>query len=215
MRWGLTAGLMSMFALAGVVLFAPSSSLADPPEPECSYPCGTASNPTSVQAPVSLGVQKNDDIDGYAFIIKDTVTGETVEKSKFTSDNAYTTKKVTEKKTYRWYADVQNEEGDNQSTSFYFKVTKVCPTGSVCIQNPLTTSKFTDVVDRILNILFFAAIAVAPVMILVAGFRFLTGGGNPETLKGARQMLIWTAVGFGIILLSKGIVIILRNVIGF
>ena len=70
-------------------------------------------------------------------------------------------------------------------------------------------------VDRILNILFFAAIAVAPVMILVAGFRFLTGGGNPETLKGARQMLIWTAVGFGIILLSKGIVIILRNVIGF
>ncbi len=89
------------------------------------------------------------------------------------------------------------------------------PSNTTCICNPLTTAKFTDVVDRILNILFFVAIAVAPVMIIVAGFKFLTGGGNPETLKGARQMLIWTAVGFGIILLSKGIVFIVRGVIGF
>jgi hypothetical protein len=94
-------------------------------------------------------------------------------------------------------------------------LSKLQPDNKTCICNPLTTTKFTDVVDRILNILFFVAIAVAPVMIIVAGFRFLTGGGNPETLKGARQMLIWTAVGFGIILLSKGIVFIVRNVIGF
>ena len=88
------------------------------------------------------------------------------------------------------------------------------PTG-IAICNPLQSTNFTGVVDKILNILFFVAIAVAPVMIIVAGFKFLTGGGNPETLQGARQMLIWTAVGFGIILLSKGIVMILRSVIGF
>jgi len=88
-------------------------------------------------------------------------------------------------------------------------------TTGIAICNPLTTTSFTDVVDRILNILFFVAIAVAPVMIIVAGFKFLTGGGNPETLQGARQMLIWTAVGFGIILLSKGIVFIVRGIIGF
>ena len=92
---------------------------------------------------------------------------------------------------------------------------KELPTGKTCICNPLTTSKFTDVVDRILNIIFFIALAVAPVMFIVAGFKFLTGGGDPKVLTSARQMLIWTAVGFGIILLSKGIVIILRNVIGF
>lgn len=89
------------------------------------------------------------------------------------------------------------------------------PANTTCICNPLTTIKFTDVIDRILNILFFVAIAVAPVMIIVAGFKFLTGGGNPEMLTGARQMLIWTGVGFGIILLSKGIVMILRSIIGF
>lgn len=89
------------------------------------------------------------------------------------------------------------------------------PANTTCICNPLTTIKFTDVVDRILNILFFVALAVAPVMILVAGFRFLTGGEDPKNLTAARQMLVWTAVGFGVILLSKGIVLILRNVIGF
>lgn len=90
------------------------------------------------------------------------------------------------------------------------------PTGKTCICNPLGQGTgFTDVVDKILNIIFFVAIAVAPVMIIVAGFKFLTGGANPETLKSARMMLIWTAVGFGIILLSKGIVLILRGVLGF
>ncbi|MDO8474187.1 MAG: pilin [bacterium] len=96
------------------------------------------------------------------------------------------------------------------------ELSKAQPKDKTCICNPLGQgTKFTDVVDRILNILFFIAIAVAPVMIIVAGFKFLTGGGNPETLQGARQMLIWTAVGFGIILLSKGIVMILRSIIGF
>jgi len=90
------------------------------------------------------------------------------------------------------------------------------PSGTaVCICNPLTTMKFTDVVNRILNIIFFISIAVAPVMIIVAGFKFLTGGGDPKVLASARQMLIWTGIGFGIILLSKGIVVILRGVIGF
>mgnify|MGYP001593188687 CR=1 FL=1 len=214
MKWFLAAGLLDIFAMVGVLLFAPISSQAAPVKPECSYPCGTISGPTSVQAPVSLGVQKNDDVDEYAFIVH-TAEGVLVEQSKSTPSNSYTTKNVTGKGTYKWYAVAKNEEGENASAPFYFKVTKVCPAGSVCIQNPLTTEKFTDVVDRILNILFFVAIAVAPVMILIAGFRFLTGGGNPETLKGARQMLIWTAVGFGIILLSKGIVMILRGVIGF
>lgn len=89
------------------------------------------------------------------------------------------------------------------------------PDKTTCICNPLTTAKFTDVVDRILNILFFVAIAVTPVMIIVAGFKFLTGGGDPKNITAARQMLVWTAVGFGIILLSKGIVLILRSIIGF
>jgi hypothetical protein len=90
------------------------------------------------------------------------------------------------------------------------------PNNTTCICNPLGQGTgFTDVVDRILNIIFFVAIAVAPVMIIVAGFKFLTGGGNPETLKGARMMLMWTAVGFGIILMSKGIVFIVRGIIGF
>lgn len=88
-------------------------------------------------------------------------------------------------------------------------------TTGIAICNPLTTEKFTDVVDRILNILFFISIAIAPVMIIVAGFKLLTGGGDPKNVTSARQMLMWTAIGFGIILLSKGLVIILRNVIGF
>lgn len=217
MKQYLVFGFLGFFMVAGTVLFVPISSDADSlPELKCSYPCGTSDSPTNVQAPVSLGVGQNDAFKEYDFVVKkldDTL----VENSLWISSSSYVTTKIKDKGIYKWHAAAKSTDGkeEKSTTESYFNVTKVCPEGSICIQNPLQTTSFTGVVDKILDILFFVAIAVAPVMIIVAGFKFLTGGGDPKNLTTARQMLIWTGVGFGIILLSKGIVMILKSVIGF
>lgn len=204
-----------LFVAVGVVVPLTFLRAADA---QCVYPCGTQENRTKVSSPIEFLVKEISGVGCYDWSITNSVTLKT--------DTPKTSKNFVvhplSKGDYSWtvflyesYKDDGTCGGGYLGTgdrTWYFTVLSE---GTVIIRNPLQTESFTGVVDKILNIIFFVAIAVAPVMIIVAGFKFLTGGGNPETLQGARQMLVWTAVGFGIILLSKGIVLILRNVIGF
>lgn len=89
------------------------------------------------------------------------------------------------------------------------------PVGQTCICNPLQAKTFTDVINNILNFLFGVSIVIIPIMVVFAGFMFLTAGGNPAQFTKARGLLLWTAVGFGVILLAKGLTTVLRKIIGF
>ncbi len=92
-----------------------------------------------------------------------------------------------------------------------------CVLGSsqgVCIQNPLSSNTFTDLIDKIINFVFLLSFPVAAIMVMVAGFIFITGGADPKKFVLARTILIWTAIGFIIILLSKSIPYLLRNILG-
>lgn len=87
--------------------------------------------------------------------------------------------------------------------------------GITCICNPLQSENFTDIIDNILNFLFNIALVLSPIMVVIAGVLFITAAGKPEQLSKAKQILIWTAVGFGVILLSRGLITVLQRIIGF
>ena len=82
------------------------------------------------------------------------------------------------------------------------------------IDNPIKWDNFEDVINAIIDFIFWVAILVAPIMFLIAGFNFVTSGGKPDQVKSARNMMIYTAVGLIIIMLSKGIVTLIKNVFG-
>ena len=88
------------------------------------------------------------------------------------------------------------------------------PTDQTCICNPLQATEFEDIIDNAINFIFNVAIVLAPLMIIVAGFLFVTAGGNPEQINRAKAIIIWTAVGFLIILLARGIMGIIKNILG-
>lgn len=80
--------------------------------------------------------------------------------------------------------------------------------------NPLRAQTFAAVLNTVLNFLFGMSLVIAPLMILAGAFMFVTGGGNPEQVSRAKKTLIWTIIGFGVILLSKGIVFAIQNILG-
>ncbi len=82
------------------------------------------------------------------------------------------------------------------------------------IQNPLTATSFEAIVGNGIDFIFKIAIVLAPLMVIVGGFLFLTAGGNAEQINRAKNLLIWTAIGFLVVLLSKGILAILNQVLG-
>lgn len=89
-----------------------------------------------------------------------------------------------------------------------------CPSGQICIENPLCAESFEDLLNTIVNFIFLIAIAIAPVMIMIAAFFLLTAGGDPKRIDTAKQIILWTVIGLAIILLAKGLISVLRQIIG-
>lgn len=82
------------------------------------------------------------------------------------------------------------------------------------IENPLEAESFEDLIDSLINFIFWISIAIAPLMIIIAGFYWLTAAGDPDRVKTALNIIKWTVIGFAIILFAKGLVAIISHVLG-
>jgi hypothetical protein len=73
-----------------------------------------------------------------------------------------------------------------------------------------------DAGTAIYNIIVYAfgfLIVISVLMLIVAGFLFATGGGNPEQVTKAKRWLIYALIGLAVGLFSRGLVAIVISVI--
>lgn len=82
------------------------------------------------------------------------------------------------------------------------------------IENPLKYDNFQDILGAVANFLWKIGLALAPVMLIIAGFMFVTSGGSPERVAGAKKMMLYTLIGLAIILLASGLIAVLKSIIG-
>jgi cytochrome bd-type quinol oxidase subunit 2 len=68
------------------------------------------------------------------------------------------------------------------------------------------TSNVHDTLISIIRVLSLVAGAIAVVMIIIGGFRFITSGGNAESTKSARNTITYAIVGLIVIALAQIIV---------
>ncbi len=79
------------------------------------------------------------------------------------------------------------------------------------IKNPFGTNSLGGVVNQGINILLGLIVIAAVVVIIVAGFRMITGGGNPDQISKAKQTIIWAIIGLVVAFMSFAIVQIIQN----
>ena len=90
-----------------------------------------------------------------------------------------------------------------------------CPPGQICIENPLEAESFEELLNTIVTFIsWIATIAIAPLMIMIAAFYLLTAGGDPKRIDTARRIILWTVIGLAIILFAKGLISVLKQIIG-
>jgi len=83
------------------------------------------------------------------------------------------------------------------------------------ITNPLgATSDITTLVENILNFLWKLAWAVAPILIVYAGFLYITSAGNEDKVKTAQKTLVWALVGFAVVLIASSVPAIIKDFLG-
>lgn len=90
---------------------------------------------------------------------------------------------------------------------------KTCQ-AAVVIPNPLTATTFEELIDSIITFIFYLAIPIVVLMIIIGGAYFLTSGGNPERIRTAKNIILYTLIGFFIVLLAKGIISMLESLLG-
>ena len=92
-----------------------------------------------------------------------------------------------------------------------------------CIYNPATDKclgtsikdpgGLIDLVNKIGNWIFAALLALAGIFLIVAGFFFVTAGGNVENTTKANKMLINALIGVAIGLGAKGLIAVVTGLI--
>jgi FtsH-binding integral membrane protein len=83
----------------------------------------------------------------------------------------------------------------------------------VVIENPISSDTFEDFVGKIAKWLFNVALVVAPIMFVIGGFYYITAQGDPAKIKKAGDLITWTAIGLILIMLTNGIIQLLKDMI--
>jgi hypothetical protein len=86
--------------------------------------------------------------------------------------------------------------------------------GGITFINPSKIKDLMELVDAIVNFLFYIAIPLAILLIVIAAFLFLTSGGAPQRVTTAKNVLFYAMLGLLIIILAKAISSIVNYVLG-
>jgi 4-amino-4-deoxy-L-arabinose transferase-like glycosyltransferase len=79
--------------------------------------------------------------------------------------------------------------------------------------NPPTPSglDLAGLIENIWTWLYWISFPIAVLVIIVAGFMFVTASGNENQIKKAKNLLLYAAIGFLVIILSQGIVNLIKE----
>jgi heme/copper-type cytochrome/quinol oxidase subunit 2 len=99
-------------------------------------------------------------------------------------------------------------------TSFLFFFSFFACCYAVDIPSPISSQTFTELLNKIIDFIFYVSLPVAAIMITVAGFYFVTAAGEPEKIQKAKIMILWTLIGLLVVFLAKGLVAALRGALG-
>jgi hypothetical protein len=72
--------------------------------------------------------------------------------------------------------------------------------------SPQSGLKIDDIIAAIVNIFTFVIGVVAVIMVMVAGYRYVTSGGDSSKVSGAKSTITYALIGIAVAALAQGIV---------
>ena len=82
------------------------------------------------------------------------------------------------------------------------------------LSRPTKLSDLVFVFQNIIGLLAPAAAIAFLIMMIVGGFQFLTSGGDPKAVAGARTTLTYAVIGIILVVISWLILLLIKNITG-
>ena len=84
---------------------------------------------------------------------------------------------------------------------------------ALTFENPLGVSTIGALLDRVISFLIAISVPILTAVVLYAGFLMITSEGKPDKFQQAIMVIVYAAIGFGIILIAKGIAIVIAQIL--
>lgn len=88
------------------------------------------------------------------------------------------------------------------------------PDGQSVLTNPLPFETIPEVINKIIDFLAYLIGPIAVIMIVYAAYLFVLGGTNPDNVKKARSIILYTLIGIVVVVMSKAIVYVTCSILG-
>jgi len=75
------------------------------------------------------------------------------------------------------------------------------------------TGDITSLIKNIINFLIKLAIPITAILVVYAGYLYITSAGNEDKVKTAQKALIWALIGFGVVLIASSVPTIIEEFI--
>ena len=85
---------------------------------------------------------------------------------------------------------------------------------AITIINPLKYDTVQELISAIIKLLMELAIWIFPIVIIIAGFGFITAGGDENKIKTSKQIITWAVIGLIIVLSAWAIVALFEHIMG-
>ena len=81
------------------------------------------------------------------------------------------------------------------------------------IPNPLEATTVEALVEGIIDFIRILAFAITPLLIILAGFYFITAAGDPNKVQTAKNIIKYTLIGLVIILLAEVLIAVIKEIL--
>lgn len=88
-----------------------------------------------------------------------------------------------------------------------------CDNNSVILCNPLKTESFAALIESVSILAIQIGIPIAAIFIIYSGLKLVTARGNEESIKAAKNGLLWAIIGAGILIGAWTITKVLQSVV--
>lgn len=82
------------------------------------------------------------------------------------------------------------------------------------LEPPIEATSIPAVLEGLSNFIFTLVLYLLPLLIVIGGIFFVTAAGNPEKIEKGKKIIIYSLIGFVIILVAKGLISLMKQVLG-
>jgi hypothetical protein len=87
-----------------------------------------------------------------------------------------------------------------------YAVSDSCPTGSVCLNNPLGETDPNILIGKVIRAVLGLVGSLALVMFIYGGFTWMTAAGSSEKVTKGKNIIIWATIGLIVIFSAYALV---------